>query len=85
MRAARLKEAEPRELVSIAWGLTAAGVAFSESFTNDLLLTTASNKSEFKRGYLVVLSQKHEDITCLQHRLSQFESVQPLFILCTVG
>jgi hypothetical protein len=38
--------ASPRELVAIAWGLTAAGVAFSKSFLERLLAAVAAQRSE---------------------------------------
>jgi hypothetical protein len=38
--------ASPRELVAIAWGLTAAGVAFSKSFSERLLAAAAAQRSE---------------------------------------
>jgi len=42
MKASRrvLPAAEPRELTCIAWGFTAMGVSFSQTFTTKLLAAT---------------------------------------------
>jgi hypothetical protein len=46
--------ASPRELVAIAWGLTAAGVAFSKSFSERLLAAVAAQRSELLLLLLLV-------------------------------
>lgn len=55
MRAGRstAAAATPRELVCLAWGLTASGVAFTATFTDKLLTAVTAKKSELRGGLFV--------------------------------